>query len=112
MNRNDTNHTQINITEDGIAWPEDLQLYKQPKGYQSFQWTNITNGINFLSEIWSEKVIKIEHFMVWMRPAGLPQFRKLWGVIKNGLNKGTYSIRINNSKIIVYDMKQLIIDFK
>ena len=47
MNRNDTNYTQINITEDGIAWPEDLQLYKQPQGYKSFQWTNITNGINF-----------------------------------------------------------------
>ena len=42
--------------------------------------------------------------MVWMRPAALSQFRKLWGVIKNGLTKGAYNITINNSKM--YDIKQ------
>ena len=42
-----------------------------------------------------------EHFIVWMRPSGLPNFRKLWGRIRNGndgdkLKKGTYKIKINN----------------
>ena len=31
----------------------------------------------------------MEHFIVWMRPAGLPDFRKLWGRIENrDLKKG------------------------
>lgn len=31
-----------------------------------------------------------EHFIVWMRMAGLPNFRKLWGRIEGGLEKGKY----------------------
>jgi hypothetical protein len=30
-----------------------------------------------------------EHFIVWMRTAGLPNFRKLWGHMKN-VKKGYY----------------------
>ena len=30
-----------------------------------------------------------EHFIVWMRPAGLPNFRKLWGRIEMKLEAGT-----------------------
>ena len=43
-----------------------------------------------------------EHFIVWMRPSGLPNFRKLWGRIKKGKNNGdqlkagNYTIKINN----------------
>lgn len=29
-----------------------------------------------------------EHFIVWMRTAGLPNFRKLWGRIDNYLDPG------------------------
>lgn len=36
-----------------------------------------------------------EHFIVWMRTAGLPNFRKLWGNVPK-LKKGFYQIRINN----------------
>lgn len=38
----------------------------------------------------------LEHFIVWMRTAGLPNFRKLWGRIDNGLKKGTYTVEIDN----------------
>jgi len=31
-----------------------------------------------------------EHFMVWMRTAALPTFRKLWGRITTDLKAGTY----------------------
>ena len=31
-----------------------------------------------------------------MRTAGLPNFRKLWGKIPNGLDKGKYTLEIDN----------------
>lgn len=37
-----------------------------------------------------------EHFIVWMRTAGLPDFRKLWGKIENDLQPGTYTVQITN----------------
>jgi hypothetical protein len=41
--------------------------------------------------------IHIEHFIVWMRTAGLPNFRKLWGKIDAGLTAGTYQLSISNT---------------
>jgi hypothetical protein len=38
-----------------------------------------------------------EHFIVWMRTAGLPNFRKLWGRIEVPVTAGTYNLRINNT---------------
>jgi len=35
-----------------------------------------------------------EHFIVWMRTAGLPDFRKLWGRIEENLEPGTYEIGV------------------
>ena len=32
-----------------------------------------------------------------MRPAGLPNFRKLWGKIETDLNVGSYKMDVNNS---------------
>ena len=38
-----------------------------------------------------------EHFIVWMRYAGLPTFRKLWGRIPDqDLKKGQYKLKIDN----------------
>ncbi len=34
--------------------------------------------------------------MVWMRPAGLPNFRKLWGRIREDLEEGKYTMTVNN----------------
>lgn len=41
--------------------------------------------------------MKNEHFIVWMRTAGLPNFRKLWGKIEENLIEGTYYIDIENN---------------
>lgn len=35
-----------------------------------------------------------EHFIVWMRTAAFPNFRKLWGKIEDDLDKGNYSVQI------------------
>ena len=38
-----------------------------------------------------------EHFIVWMRTAGLPNFRKLWGRLEQGIKKGTYNVTVDNN---------------
>jgi hypothetical protein len=75
------NRKDIFINETGIAWQSDVDLkYKYPQNKQKL-WTDTKN----------------EHFMVWMRPAGLPNFRKLWGRIQEDLEPGTYTLKINNN---------------
>ena len=58
----------------------DKDKYKNFDDYEKSQWLDMTN----------------EHFLVWMRTAPLPQFRKLWGRIPNGLPTGKYVLQINN----------------
>ena len=38
--------------------------------------------------------------MVWMRVSATQNFRKLWGVIDEDLEKGTYELEIANSNLI------------
>ena len=39
----------------------------------------------------------LEHFIVWMRTAGLPNFRKLYGRIDTPLAAGSYTLQIYNA---------------
>ena len=73
----------IFVNEKDIAWSADKQLkYKNTKEIDK-QWIDMTN----------------EHFIVWMRPAGLPNFMKLWGRIENTeLKKGqVLTVTIDNN---------------
>ena len=50
-----------------------------------------------------------EHFIVWMRTAGAPNFSKLWGKLDltefgGKLKKGSYHLEISNA----YDVSKLI----
>lgn len=50
-----------------------------------------------------------EHFIVWMRTAGLPNFRKLFGRIDQDLEKGTYQVTASadinfGQNTILYDV--------
>lgn len=38
-----------------------------------------------------------QHFIVWMRAAGIPNFRKFYGVIHRNLEPGTYYVLIENN---------------
>jgi hypothetical protein len=75
------NGESIFINETDIAWESDKNgRYKRAPNYKDIQWTDVED----------------EHFMVWMRPAGIPDFRKLWGRINTQLTPGKYNLTVSN----------------
>ena len=85
-----------NITpnEKDIAWKKDKELFKNSD--PSKQWIDIED----------------EHFIVWMRASGLPNFRKLWGRIEDvEIKKGdtiTFTVE-NNYNVTHYGGDKTII---
>lgn len=79
----DGSEKAIPISEQNIAWESDRKYkFKNPKGdWLKTQWMDLEN----------------EHFIVWMRTAGLPDFRKLWGRIDRDLEPGTYTVGISSN---------------
>lgn len=74
--------TKIEIQENGITWPgEQGGQYARSTDSNQTQWIDPLN----------------EHFIVWMRPSGLPDFKKLWGIINVSLEKGNYELNIQNN---------------
>lgn len=77
------------INRTNIAWESD-RLYKfdniLKKDGKDVDWRTIQ---------WID--MKDEHFIVWMRTAGLPNFRKLWGRLDGGIKKGTYNVTVANN---------------
>ena len=88
------NDEAINVDETDISFDKDRDLYK----------TNIDK-----SEQWHD--LTDEHFIVWMRPSGLPNPRKLWGKIDRDLKKNdVIGIDItNNYNVSAYKGKKKII---
>lgn len=88
LKNSDDDFTQISIDEKNIAWGADKEkLFKNVKVknegndyYKKVQWVNMED----------------EHFIVWMRPSLLPNFRKLYGRIHQDLEKGTYQVTVRN----------------
>ena len=88
FNDNFTNWTYINRHEEevpfkpnekDIAWKADKELKYRNSNNISKQWINMED----------------EHFIVWMRPAGLPNFRKLWGRIDQMDLEENTKVRVN-----------------
>jgi hypothetical protein len=71
----------VKIDEDDIAWESD----------KDFKFENL-DGNDVVKRQWTD--IEDEHFIVWMRLAALPTFRKLWGKIESDVDEGTYSLTI------------------
>lgn len=67
----------INISETGITWSNDIGT----KFIVLFVNIILKTANPNISWIDSEN----EHFIVWMRTAGLKNFRKLWGRIPEGI---------------------------
>ena len=73
--------TDLTVDETNIAFDKDRKLYDENPD-RSKQWMDMTN----------------EHFLVWMRPSGLPNPKKLWGRIDRDLKQGEkIDIAINNN---------------
>jgi len=75
-------------SESGISWKTDRdRKFKNPtptaddRNKVSFWMEN--SGITFFGNV--PLTVDNEHFIVWMRPAALPQFRKLYAVINTNL---------------------------
>lgn len=75
--------TPIPLRKDGIAWASDREKkFKNPPAG--------TPGIRVIADI------EDEDFIVWMRTAGLPDFKKLYRIIDQDLPAGTYNVTITS----------------
>jgi hypothetical protein len=80
----------VKIDQDDIAWESD----------KDYKFENL-GGKDTLKKQWTD--IEDEHFIVWMRLAALPTFRKLWGRIEKDLDEGdSYKMTITNN----YDVSE------
>ncbi|KAJ3439645.1 cell cycle control protein [Anaeramoeba flamelloides] len=78
----------VSFTSEGISWNSDVgKKFKNP-----------TETLDPMDETVIQSDYTDEHFIVWMRVESLPNFRKLYGIIKdNDLEKGTYTAQIENN---------------
>ncbi|RKP07507.1 transcription regulator [Thamnocephalis sphaerospora] len=91
----------LTFNDRGIAWPSDKKKYG-PSSYQDY--TNVLPPPNWASRyangVYTKETFpnlaEDEHFQVWMRTAGLPNFRKLYGRSDNTmLKRGNYTLEID-----------------
>lgn len=75
----DYDNKKVKINDTGLAWYDDKNT-RYKNWNKDKQWMNIN-----------------ERFMVWSKISPYNGFRKLWGVIKDDLKPGVYSIEITNN---------------
>ena len=84
---------KIIILDEDIAWSIDKKNFKNSPNITK-QWINVED----------------ERFIVWMRQAAMPDFRKPWGKIEIDLKKGDYVVSIqNNYPVKSFDGKKYFI---
>jgi len=121
------NSTTYPLTSSGIAWPSDADKYGSREQFIKLYADDIKNkklvppphwvtGFPEYKDGYTEEnfpdLKKWEHFQVWMRTAGLPNFRKLYSKnTSQDLKKGIYTIDITNSKYNIFICKIFIIIF-
>ena len=92
--------SEIKMSEKNIAWASDLEhkfsnTEDGPGSWQDIQWHDMEDG-KFKLLINQLTFFILEHFVVWMRTAGLPTFRKLYGRIEQDLSPGKYEVEVSN----------------
>jgi hypothetical protein len=84
-------NTQYTFSDKGITWSTDKNKFR-PTKYKPGEYVNPPNFPDGID------VVNNERFQVWMRTAGLPTFRKIYGVYKGGkIPAGMYEISITNN---------------
>jgi hypothetical protein len=78
------NNDFVPLKKKGIAWSSDLDHKFKNPGTDA-------PGIRVISNF------EDEDFIVWMRTAGLPTFKKLYRIIKVDLQPGNYTVQIQNN---------------
>lgn len=84
------------FSQSGIAWPSDKAKFVKTN-YQPYEvlpppnWAKYANTYNVTG---IPDISQDEHLMVWMRTAGLPNFRKLYAKSTDTLPAGTYTITV------------------
>lgn len=97
----------MNMDETGIAWQSDIdEKFKRVSDSVQAQYAS---SVQFIHETYptipASKGVEDEHFIVWMRTAALPTFRKLYGKIETDIGKGdTVSFNVT-SRFNVKDFK-------
>lgn len=82
--RSNSDNTTVALRKKGIAWSSDLATrFNNPPAN--------TPGVRVIADF------QDEDFVVWMRTAGMPNFRKLYRIIDEDL-QGNFTVFIRNSK--------------
>mmetsp|Transcript_7618 Transcript_7618/g.19718 ORF Transcript_7618/g.19718 Transcript_7618/m.19718 type:complete len:364 (-) Transcript_7618:129-1220(-) len=92
-----TGGSKVPLVKSGIAWNSDVSTkFKNSDGtgnnFPPFASKDCSPG--------SGQCTEDEDFIVWMRTAGLPTFRKLYRRINVDLEAGEYSITIKNGEVL------------
>jgi hypothetical protein len=82
---------------------DDCKVYTDNTNVTYYYWYPDDNNVQYLYESFPSIInpiegVKNEHFVVWMRTAGLPYFRKTYGKIDTDISAGqTLSFQINTN---------------
>ena len=76
---------ELTVEQKGIAWRSDVEYRFAAYEPQNFNTVPELRGGGQIDG----RVRDDEHFIVWMRTAALPKFRKLWGIIRSDVPMGT-----------------------
>jgi hypothetical protein len=101
--------TDPNWSEENIAWASDRSTKFKKPTVETAGWNyddDVAKGVSsdyyHLSQMYpnfpnlKRDGVENEHFIVWMRTAGLPTFRKLYARIDETLEAGsTYTVKVN-----------------
>lgn len=103
------NSTVKSWTETGISWDSDREKkFINPKEWKNADFKKGADSVyQYLHQRYPKfneltggsleaEGVENEHFIVWMRTAGLPTFRKLYARIPDGVKKGPLRITVHS----------------